>query len=171
MKIIFLEINGVLNSEQWNREHQNDINEGRLIDPDMVKLFAGLIEHTGARIVMHSGWRFWFDECLKPLRKEAVYLVEQLKKYNLSIYDMTPDLTTEEIRASKSFSLVKGQEILAWLHQHFEIEEFLILDDIELKGIDIRQHQIVTDAQMGLTKNNVNQGIVLLICENEGVEV
>ena len=50
-----------------------------------------------------------------PLRKEAEYLVEIFKNYDLNIYYKTPDLTTVEIRKSKKFSIVKAQEILLWL--------------------------------------------------------
>ena len=78
---------------------------------------AKLVKKTGAEIIMHSGWRFWFDKDLKPTRKEAGYLVNMFEKYDLRIAGVTPDLTTEEIRRTKKFSKVKAEEILAWIEQ------------------------------------------------------
>ena len=115
MKIIFLDIDGVLNSELWNKDNEMEINEGKFIDPKKVRLLSKIINETKAKIVLHSGWRFWFDGNIMPLRKEAEYLVEIFKNYDLNIYYKTPDLTTVEIRKSKKFSIVKAQEILLWL--------------------------------------------------------
>jgi hypothetical protein len=81
-------------------------------------LFAKIIEKTGAVIVMHSGWWFWFDDKLKPTRKGASDLVEMLRKYNLYIFDKAPDFTMEEIIKTRQFSMVKANEIFAWLGLH-----------------------------------------------------
>lgn len=105
MKVIFLDIDGVLNSNFWNESHQMEISDGTLIDQKKIELLAELVNKTGAKIVLHSGWRMWFDANLKPLRKESERLVNMLDDVELLIYDVTPDLTTEEIRRSKKFSL------------------------------------------------------------------
>jgi hypothetical protein len=39
---------------------------------------------------------------MSPLRDESVYFTEILKAHKLFIYDKTPDLTTDEIRKTKS---------------------------------------------------------------------
>ncbi len=62
---------------------------------------AGLVKETDSEIILHSGWRFWFDAELKPLCTQANKLVELLEKENLYISGVTPDLTTEEIRKTK----------------------------------------------------------------------
>ena len=97
-----------------------------------------------------------------PLRKEAEYLVEVFKNYDLNIYDKTPDLTTVEIRKSKKFSLVKAQEILLWLDQYDNIEKYVILDDLDLSNKEIEMFQIKTDGVRGLTKENVEEAIKML---------
>lgn len=154
-KICFLDIDGVLNSQFWNDSHQREISEGKYIDADKVKLLGLLIHNTGAKLVLHSGWRFWFDDKLKPLREEAANLVRLLAAENMTLYDMTPDLTTEEIRATKKFSLVKASEILAWLEMHPATEAWVVLDDLSLNHDIIAAHQVRTDANMGLTMEDV----------------
>ena len=59
--IIFLDIDGVLNSNFWKDNHQTEISDGTLIDEEKIKLLASLVKETDSEIILHSGWRFWFD--------------------------------------------------------------------------------------------------------------
>ncbi len=59
MKIIFLDIDGVLNSDFWNDAHQRELSDGTLIDMDKVVLLGELVKKTNAKVVLHSGWKFW----------------------------------------------------------------------------------------------------------------
>lgn len=93
-KVLFLDIDGVLNSNFGNDSHRAEISDGTLIDEEKIKLLAVLVKETGTKIILHSGWRFWFDTELKPLCPEANKLVELLAKENLYISSVTPDLTT-----------------------------------------------------------------------------
>jgi hypothetical protein len=162
MKVVFMDIDGVLNSNYWNASHQIEISNGEYIDEKKVQLFARIIEKTGAVIVMHSGWRLWFDDKLKPTRKEASNLVEMLRKYSLDIFDKTPDFTTEEIRKAKKFSLVKSNEILAWLGSHSEVTNYIVIDDLNLHNDELRKYQIRTDSALGLTELDVENSIHIL---------
>lgn len=60
-KVIFLDIDGVLNLNFWNDSHQTEIGDGTLIEEEKIKLLADLVKETGSEIICHSGWRFWFD--------------------------------------------------------------------------------------------------------------
>ena len=81
-KIIFLDIDGVLNSNFWNGQHQREISDGTLIDRDKIKLLAEIVKQTNANVVLHSGWRFWFGTDLKPNREEAERLASKLAASN-----------------------------------------------------------------------------------------
>lgn len=122
-RVIFLDIDGVLNSNFWNDTHQRELSDGTLIDREKVLLLGRLVRKTNAKIVLHSGWRFWFDWNKKPLRKEAAQLADMLGAEGIEIYDVTPDFTTEEIRETRKFSLVKAKEILAWLELHTDTKK------------------------------------------------
>lgn len=155
MKAVFLDIDGVLNSEHWNESHHIEMGNGVLIDEEKVALLSVIIQTTQSTIVLHSGWRFWLDETLKPLRREAEVLMELLSKYHISIYDKTPDLSTDDIKRTKKFSLIKAKEILGWLLEHKEIDHYLVLDDLDLHNKEISEHQIRTDCKVGLTSEDV----------------
>ena len=49
MKIIFLDVDGVLNSDSWNQEHENEIKNGILIDKEKIEILSKLIKTTGAK--------------------------------------------------------------------------------------------------------------------------
>lgn len=90
-RVIFLDIDGVLNSNFGNNEHQIEISDGTLIDEEKIKLLAYLVRETNSEIILHSGWRFGFDSELKPLCKEANKLVElSLIPENLWFYIIPP---------------------------------------------------------------------------------
>ncbi|WP_051207562.1 HAD domain-containing protein [Butyrivibrio sp. AE3006] len=87
-KVIFLDIDGVLNSNFWNADHQREISDGKYIDTEKVRLLSKLVKKAEAEIILHSGWRFWFDTDLKPLRSEAGYLAELLKKEEMQSFGL-----------------------------------------------------------------------------------
>ena len=161
--VVFLDIDGVLNSNFWCENNQIEISNGTLIDKDKVKLLSSLIKTTNAKIILHSGWRFWFDSNFKPLRIEAEKLVEIFKGEGLTIAGVTPDLTTEEIRITKKFSLVKAEEILLWISEHKDVPNWVVIDDLDLHNSEIEKHQIKTDQTAGLSVEDLKnaEGILL----------
>lgn len=168
-KVIFLDIDGVLNSNFWNDSHQREISDGTLVDEEKIKILASLVKRINAKIILHSGWRFWFDDELKPLGTEAERLVEMLAKEELFIDGVTPDLTTEEIRRTKKFSLVKADEIRLWLKLHNDITGWVVLDDLDLHSVQTEQHQVKTDQTIGLTLEDIEKAekILLKIEDND----
>ena len=164
-KVVFLDVDGVLNSNFWNDTHQREISDGTLIDEEKVKLLATLIKRTSAKIILHSGWRFWFDSELEPLRTEAERLVELFAKEGLAIDGVTPDLTTEEIKRTKKFSLVKAEEILLWLSLRDDVTEWVVFDDLDLHNSQVEQHQVKTEQRIGLTAEDVKKAEKILVDE------
>lgn len=161
-RVVFLDIDGVLNSNFWNENRQREISDGTLIDESKVGLLCKLIKNTNAQIILHSGWKYWFDSDLKPLRKEAENLKILLEKEGLTIAGVTPDHATEEIRKSRKFSLVKAGEILDWLKQHKDVDRWVVLDDRDLHNAEIAKHQIKTDQSIGLTVEDVEKAEMIL---------
>lgn len=151
MKVIFLDIDGVLNS-----------NNLKLIDKNNVALLKLLAEKTGAVIVMSSGWRSRFDDDMKPETKEAIHLQDILYEYGIRLFGKTPDFSTEEIRKNRTFSEVKAKEIKAWLSDHTDIESFIVLDDMDLKDDDIKQRTVHIDNNTGLRDEDINAAVQML---------
>ncbi len=163
MKIIFLDVDGVLNSKSWNDSHQQEIRDGILIDETKIKLLSKLINKTNASIVLHSGWRFWLDSEFQPSRKESEIFLGMLLDENISIFDITPDHRTEEIMKTNKLSLVKAGEILEWVSKHENIEQWVVLEDLDLNNKEVENHQIRTDSQKGLTLENITEAEKILM--------
>ncbi len=161
--VVFLDIDGVLNSNFWLENNERELSNGTLIDREKVKLLGTLIKATNSKIILHSGWRFWFDDDLKPLRMEAERFVEILEGEGLKLDGLTPDLTTEEIRKTKKFSLVKAKEILLWLSENSDVQNWVVLDDLDLHNEEVEKKQIKTDPTIGLSEEDIKEAEKILL--------
>lgn len=144
MKIIFLDIDGVLNSVETfiNRLSKKELE----IEEEKVKILKEIIDKTNALIVLISSWKIFFDENLNPIDFKAIELVKLLNKYGISIYDKTPSLGNRE------------KEIEKWL-ENKEVFSFIIIDDDiscydKLKNSCIKTYYS-NNLELGLSNNNV----------------
>ena len=97
MKIIFLDIDGVMNSEvDW----RDDIQEKRFdISERCIELLNKLIENTYAKVVISSTWR-------NTVKIEKMRLIFKNKGFKGEIIDYTPRLGVDTLR---------GNEIYKWI--------------------------------------------------------
>ena len=116
MKIIFLDIDGVLNAENTKDRIGRYIG----LDNSKIEILKHIIDETGAKIVLSSSWRNCRDN--KVLHRIWNALVERLASYDLEIIDITPTNCEYSYR---------GYEIQQWFkdNQDLNIESFIILDD------------------------------------------
>lgn len=148
MKVIFLDVDGVLNSEPFLE------NNTESIDRNNVSKLKNALDITNAVIVMSSGWRLLFNDNMLPESGDSQYLYDILCKFEIKLFGKTPDYSTEKIRINKTFSLVKAHEILAWLDVHDQVENYVVLDDLNLNNEKIYAHQVRTNPQLGLTEED-----------------
>lgn len=119
MKIIFLDIDGVLNNQQTVARCGSYIG----IDKYKVKLLRTLVEATGAKIVLVSSWKNSWERIDKDFQSElGNYLDRKLKQERLYILDKTYEPKGSEYR---------GDGILRWLSTLSvgRVDQFVILDD------------------------------------------
>ena len=151
MKIIFLDINGVLNSKMYEATRA----ENGFIDLSRVKLLADIVHATEAKIVLSSTWRVEWDKSPELCGEDGTYINRCLEQYGLCIIDKTP------------FHLLfdnRRREILAWLTRHHdEVESFVILDDINCGWGELGSRVVITDPYgYGLDEEHVQKTINLL---------
>ena len=110
MKVIFLDVDGVLNSDEYFDKIKNlNINGIQSeIDVEKIKLLNIAINETKAKIVLTSSWRY---------TRNAQELKKLLSEYGIST-DSTPFIQNE-----------RGLEIKQYLSEHPDVEDFVIVDD------------------------------------------
>lgn len=153
MKIIFLDIDGVLNYE--NCTARCGMYYG--IEDDKVTLLKQVVDATGAKIVLSSTWRLGMNNGGHRLAEHAVYMNEKFSAQGLEIYDVT-----EELHRGGDF---RGEEINEWLSRHPDVTEWVVLDDEwfwDFNQYDIRQHLVHTSQYLGLTDEDVKEAIDIL---------
>lgn len=135
MKIIFLDLDGVLNN--WNHPE--------LIDEKNALVLKKLLKLSNAKIVLTSSNKYSFQrEGLKSI--EESYLekyLEVLETMNIPIYDITPYVLED-----------KSEEIKTYLKNNPLITNFVIIDD-ELVSMDLRKYQVYLDLYKGLEEEHI----------------
>ena len=139
MKVIFLDVDGVLNSAR-------DYYSIELSTDSHLELLKELIDRTGAKIVLSSSWRMGLS-----IRGN---LVQRLADYNLEIYDTTPVLYFEGRK--------RGDEIRAWLDKHEDVVNFVILDDESDMCEFTKTNLVKTDTNFGLKRKNIEKAVEIL---------
>lgn len=128
MRVIFLDIDGVLNSREWDAKCA--LTGGDLMQPDprLVVRLLGVVQETDAKIVLTSSWR-----------------LDKTIRWPFPVYDVTPRGDAFGCRAD---------EIKAWLEAHMEdgaYPAFAIVDDEPDAGIGFDYRFIQTDPRTGLS--------------------
>ena len=160
MKVIFLDVDGVLNSEDdlMVYREKNNINHCILyaeVEDRPLKLLKEIVDKTSAKIVISSSWRIGCERNGNKSifgNKLFTKLQSKLNEYNISIYDITPSITEKQ----------RGDEIKAWLDKN-EAEQFIILDDdCDMSEFSNTEHFIQTTYKHGLTEELKDRAIEIL---------
>ncbi len=139
MKVVFLDIDGVLNSRKYDRtrdwKKQDDIDETRL------PLVAQIIAATGAEIVLSSTWRQHWDKDASKCDEDGAYINGLFAAHGLRIYDKTPYL---------GLFAARREEVQGWLDEcGAEVERYVIIDDYRFDWGDMAERLVVTNPIFG----------------------
>lgn len=142
MKIIFLDVDGILNSSDTKVTFNGFI----FVEEKFVGRLAHLVHKTGAKIVLSSDWRYNHDA-------HYMALCSVLGRYGLEIFDETP--------VFKDGSLFcRQKEIKDWLIDHPDVERFIVLEDFwPMPEFENKELILVPN---GLENSNVELGIKIL---------
>jgi len=136
MKVIFLDIDGVLN---WDKSkacfYDPETNLTYLgIDKARVRRLADIVRASAAKIVLVTDWKEDFEiGAYKQEKKHAKYLNNKLREFDLKVYDKT-------MTEIKTYN--RGVNIIRWLDKHPEVTEYIIIDDSFFKYSNISDPRI-----------------------------
>jgi hypothetical protein len=103
MKVIFLDIDGVLNCAKTPNPRKLPY----IADPRLLRRFARLVERSKAKVVLSSTWRY-----------DPAGLFSA-RRWGIHFIDVIPDMPGKPRR----------HEILAWLRHHPRVKRFVVIDD------------------------------------------
>jgi len=152
LKVIFLDIDGVLNSIAFDRERTSE--QGN-IDETRLPLLKQILDETGALIVLSSSWRKHWEKEPSLCDNIGAEINSIFAKYAIAIYDKTPQLQSND----------RAEEIRLWLSQNESTTAYAILDDIAFGwGADLQEHLVKTNCRIGrgLESRHVVRAIKLL---------
>ena len=143
MKIIFLDIDGVIATEEsstmkWHDEYSYPF------DTTCVSILNKILKKTSAEIVLTSDWRIAFNYDLEALNRLFIH-----NKIIKSPIGVTSDLSS------------RNKEISEYIYKYSnKISSFLILDDMDLKIHPLR-----------FIRTNLNEGLKQKGIEEKAIEI
>ena len=156
MKVVFVDIDEVLNSDQHPgtetpllTEYGDPAYYACGLDPFHIEVLNNIVDQTGALVVLSTSWRN--AHTLNMLR--AIFKVAG---FNGFIVGDTPRLH----RTPDGVPKYRYDEIQLWL-DHAKPDAFVILDDIDDMG-PLSHHHIHTTDEAGLQPEHVAQAVKIL---------
>ena len=150
MKIIFLDIDGVLNSRQYDAVR--GAGDGN-IDTSRLPLLKELIDTTGAMVVLTTTWRRHWDADRSFSDEIGRQLEQTFASYGITLLDKTPEIDND-----------RAKEVASWLEAHNNVEAFVVFDDIKFGWGELDHSVVKTDYRIGrgLEKKHVEAAIKIL---------
>ena len=126
MKVIFLDVDGVLNTSKTFMERRKNYEITHKwtveIDVERVARLKYIINMTGAKVVLSSSWRLsgiMQDGKFITRNENTRQLLDIFKSFGIEIYDITPNL---------DYGSKRDEEIMEWLKDK-DVESFVVIDD------------------------------------------
>ena len=166
-KIIFLDFDGVLNTEHYQRllSYQGKAWQDEyctFFDPDAVLHLKRIIEVTNADIVVESSWKFYGLEAIQ----------EMWMKRNMpgKIIDITSSsfsdswlLTADLDDIDPAMGQCKGMEIASWLSDNASKDARYVIIDDECVILESQSpYFLLTDPYNGITEEIADKAISIL---------
>ena len=162
-KIIFLDIDGVLNTQLWYTQMDRNTyidKYGYAFDPNAVANLKRIVEETGADIVISSSWK-----CMGLTQMEDMWNERNLPG---KIIGITPNSVSDELLLhadidSMELFHIRGEEIKEWLSKHGKrVSNYAIIDDMDNMLPEQQSHFVQTNPEIGITKEDSEKAIKIL---------
>ena len=159
-KVLFLDIDGVLNTERQHWHCQmNGIEPidrfGYAFNPKAVANLANILTETGAEIVISSSW--------KSIGLANIVDMWEYRGLPGKIIDTTPNTVSDEFLLNANLDdmellPIRGMEIKEWLtNRGKQVSHYAIIDDESGMLPEQQSHFVQTNPQFGITKKDVEK--------------
>lgn len=152
-RIIFLDIDGVLNTKSYRESPDVDYYNDFISDYNM-RFLKHIVMTTDAKICLTSIWRTYWSPSKLQFDKSGEYINRIFERYALEIYDKTPALNND-----------RDAEITAYLEENGQaVKSYVIIDDFDFKWSDCnKKHLVKTDDENGLNEKTAEAAKQILL--------
>ena len=166
-KIIFLDFDGVLNTEYYQNYlcyqglAYQDV-YGAIFDPEAIKQLERIVDATNAKIVIESSWKY--------LGLEAMQEMWTVRHLPGQVIDITPSSVSDQWLLTANLDDVdpamghcKGMEIASWLTDNAGPDARYVIIDDEYVILDSQLTSfILTNPYDGITEELADRAISIL---------
>lgn len=138
--VLFLDVDGVLNSGAFYDRIRRDPPPRPKVDPEAVARLARVLRATGCVIVVSSAWRSGTVAATRRTFQQ---------------YGICPPRRIVGVTPRLEPSAERGDEIFCWLAQHPEVRTYAIVDDDADMG-GYGRFLVQTDERVGLTDKDAD---------------
>lgn len=181
MKVLFLDIDGVLNGHQFNRKAQSGN-----IRKACIRELSRIVETTGCKIVLSSAWRYMIHGRAMTLlgfqymlRTHGLVCMGKNLLIDVTIPDEVCPRCDKRHKGMGRFdtrrqlhrcegcntAMTRGAQIAAWLRKNrrkLKVKRYAVVDDEDYNEA-MRKHPFVqTDGAVGLTREKADEIIAML---------
>ena len=149
MKLIFLDIDGVLNCRNLPISYKDQI------DDNMAERLKMIVSGFDAQIILISFWRLFFNQNMTSDNAAGQYIIDKLAEHGMHLSGMID-----------MWGISRGRGIRKYLEEH-ECDGWVVLDDYngsDYKKYKIRPHLVKTSYgnNGGLKEEHVEKAINIL---------
>ena len=145
MNVIFLDFDGVLNSRRFRATQSG------MIDENHMAFLHRIVEATGARVVLSTSWRIYWDILPEKCSESGREIDQIFGNYGIEIIGKISDGPD------------RAKEIRHWLDDHPGVERYVILDDSPFGWGELAQHLVRTGGLVdGLDNRTAEMAIAVL---------
>ena len=162
-KVIFLDIDGVLNTGRWYSKMDRNTPKdkyGYAFDPNAVANLKKIVDETGAEIVISSSWKSFGLSELEEMWQDRVLPGK--------LIGITPNTVSDEMLLNADLDhmelfSIRGMEIKEWLSKKGKyVSHYVIIDDMDNMLQEQKSHFVQTNPEVGITEENAVQAISIL---------
>lgn len=166
MKVIFLDVDGVLNSNEVFKKRYEYFQKHNVLlsvfDEALVERLSEIVSATGAKVVLSSGCRSDWKNGVDNLELErSKELQELFNKYGIEVVGITPCIP-RTYQQDEKYTSWRENEIKYYLDTHPDIECFCVIDDESFDLQSLEEYLVKTSKQYGLQEEHVEKAIKLL---------
>lgn len=157
MRVLFLDMDGVMNSRRFMQAARDDWNiwdPATMIDPAAVQLLNAIVEPNDVYVVISSTWRRWWSP-----KAIASALASRGFSYPKKVIGATPFVLGPRAEEIQQW-LTEEQARMARLANNYAPIPYAILDDDADAQLDGKLVQ--TDVEVGLTREKAAAAIAVL---------